>query len=117
MVLSILHRATGVILGAGSLLIVVWLAALAAGEKQYVHVMEILASWPGRAVLFAFSLSLFFHLLNGVRYLVWDSGHGFDKQTANRTSWLVLVLAVVLTLGLWTAGYWMFEVFPGQKSH
>ncbi|MBL4596275.1 MAG: succinate dehydrogenase, cytochrome b556 subunit [Robiginitomaculum sp.] len=117
MVTSILHRASGMVLAAGSVLIVAWLFALAAGEKQYDKMMELLGSWPGKAVLFAFSLALFFHLLNGVRYLLWDSGYGFEKETANRTSWLVMVMALALTLGLWAAGYWMFEAFPGQKSH
>jgi len=117
MVTSILHRVSGLVLAGGSVLIALWLFAVAAGETRYDQIMNLLGSWPGKAVLFAFSLALFFHLLNGVRYLVWDSGHGFEKKTANQTSWLVMILAVLLTFGLWGAGYWMFEAFPGQKSH
>ncbi|VAV92414.1 Succinate dehydrogenase cytochrome b-556 subunit [hydrothermal vent metagenome] len=117
MVVSILHRASGIALGAGTLVMAAWLVALAAGEQQYIMLMGLLSSWPGRGILFAFTLALFFHLLNGIRYLVWDSGHGFDKQTATRASWLVMILAVLLAVALWVTGYWLFEAFPGQVSH
>lgn len=116
MVTSILHRASAVVLAAGSALIALWLLALASGEKYYNQLIGLLASLPGQIVLFGFTLALFFHLLNGVRYLIWDSGHGFEKNTANQSSWLVMILAVVLTFALWTAGYWMFEAFPGQSN-
>ncbi len=117
MVTSILHRASGVVLLAGSVLFCLWLLALALGEERYTQMMGILASAPGRLVLFGCTLALFFHLLNGVRHLVWDMGHGFEPKTANRASWLILVLAILLSLALWTTGYWMFEAFPGQTSH
>jgi len=116
MVTSILHRLSGIVLGGGSVLITLWVWALAAGEKRYEQVMGLLGSWPGKIVLFAFSLALFFHLLNGVRHLVWDSGRGYDKESANQSAWLVMALSLVLTLILWSAGYWVFEAFPGQKS-
>jgi succinate dehydrogenase / fumarate reductase cytochrome b subunit len=117
MVMSILHRASGMALGAGSALLALWLLALASGEKEYNQVMALLVSWPGRLVLLGFTLALFLHLLNGVRHLIWDLGHGYEKETASRTAWLVMILAVLLTLALWSTGYWMFGAFPGQGNH
>ena len=117
MVTSILHRLSGIVLAAGSVLIASWLFALAIGEKQYDQLMNVIANWPGQIILFGFTLALFFHLLNGVRYLLWDSGRGFEKSTANLTSWLVMGMAVILSLALWAAGFWMLEAFPGQNNY
>ncbi len=116
MVTSILHRLSGIVLAGGSLILVLWLWALSQGAKRYEQVMGMLGSFPGKLILFGFTLALFFHLLNGVRHLVWDSGHGYEKQTSNQSAWLVMVLSLVLTLALWIAGYWVFEAFPGQKA-
>ncbi len=106
MVTSILHRASGVALYGGVFVIVAWLAAAAEGPKTYMKLMSVMGSIPGRALLFAFTLALSFHLLNGVRYLMWGKGVGYDKETADRTAWVVLVLSVLLTLAIWATAYW-----------
>jgi succinate dehydrogenase / fumarate reductase cytochrome b subunit len=45
---------------------------------------------------FAFS----YHLLAGVRHLVWDTGRGLEKSQSQKSAWLVGVVSVVLTLAL-----------------
>ncbi len=110
MVTSILHRASGVALYGGVFVLVAWLAAAAEGPKAYMKLMSIMASWPGRALLFGFTLALSFHLLNGVRYLLWDKGIGYDKETADRTAWVVIVLAAILTLAIWVTAYWSLDL-------
>ncbi len=102
--LSIAHRATGVFLSIGTLLLVYWLLAIAAGPEAYVSARETLGSWFGLFLLFLWSLALFFHLCNGIRHLFWDAGHGFELETVNLTGKAVLVAAVVLTLITWTIG-------------
>ncbi len=79
-VLSILHRATGVALSAGTILLVWWLVAAASGPEAYEGVQEFLGSWLGLLLLFGWSLSLFYHLCNGIRHLVWDTGHALDLE-------------------------------------
>lgn len=116
MVNSIVHRATGIALFAGVFVLVVWLAAAADGQESYEKLMHIMASWPGRAVLFGFTLALCFHLLNGVRYLLWDVGHGFEKETADRTAWLAIILSIVLAVAIWVTAYWGLGLLPGQLS-
>jgi succinate dehydrogenase cytochrome b subunit len=101
MVTSILHRASGVALYGGVFVLVAWLVAVAAGETQYMKLMTLMASMPGKVLLFGFTLSLSFHLLNGVRYLFWGRGIGYDKAAADRSAWLVIALSAVLTLFLW----------------
>lgn len=115
MVTSILHRATGVALGAGALILTVWLFALSAGEKQYDKVTGLLGSLPGQVVMFGITLAFCFHLLNGVRHLIWDTGRGLDPEAASKTAWLILVLSLLLAIGVWGSALWLFEAFPGQS--
>ena len=90
-VLSITHRATGVALAAGLLLLVYWLSALAAGPEAYAGAQSLVGSFLGRAVLFAFTLALFYHLCNGIRHLFWDVGLGFELTSVYRSGWTVVV--------------------------
>ena len=103
---SIMHRATGIALYAGTLLLTLWLGAAAYGEEPFLAVSGILNSMLGRLILIAFTFALCFHLLNGIRHLIWDAGHLFSKQTATLTGWLVFIGA-----GLMTAIIWLYGLF------
>jgi succinate dehydrogenase / fumarate reductase, cytochrome b subunit len=103
-VLSILHRAAGVALSGGAILLVWWLVAAASGPDAYENVAGFLGSWLGLLLLFGWSLSLFYHLCNGVRHLIWDTGHGFDLKSAYVSGWLVVAGTGVFTLIAWIAG-------------
>jgi succinate dehydrogenase / fumarate reductase cytochrome b subunit len=105
MATSILHRATGIALGVGSLLLAWWLLAAAAGPDYYAMVQAIMGSWLGRLVLFGFTWAVLYHLLSGLRHLVWDIGQGFSLPAANRASWLVIGGSVVLTVLAWIVAY------------
>ena len=103
-VLSIIHRATGVVLAIGTVLLVAWLAAAAAGPEVFAAAQAISGSWLGIMILFAFSLCLIYHLLNGIRHLLWDTGRGFELQTVTITGWGVVVGTVLLTIAAWVLG-------------
>jgi succinate dehydrogenase / fumarate reductase cytochrome b subunit len=103
-VLSVLHRATGVALAAGAVLLVWWLVAAAAGPGAYGAVEAFLRSWIGLLLLFGWTLSFFYHLCNGIRHLAWDIGWGFDLESTYRSGWTVLSAAALLTLLAWVAG-------------
>lgn len=104
-VLSILHRATGIVLVLGLVLLVAWLMAAAQGPDPFALAQELAGGWFGRLVLFGFTFCLFYHLSNGIRHLAWDAGLGFALETAYATGWTVVSAAVVLTLLAWVAGY------------
>jgi succinate dehydrogenase / fumarate reductase cytochrome b subunit len=101
--LSILHRITGILLSMGFLLLVYWLAAAAAGADRYAAALGTFASPLAQLVLFGAALSFCYHLLNGIRHLFFDMGHGFELQTARRSGWAVAIGAVLLGLLVWYA--------------
>jgi succinate dehydrogenase / fumarate reductase cytochrome b subunit len=100
MVCSILHRATGVALYGGALILMGWAIALATGPDAYGAYMALLGSLLGKLVLFGLALSVFYHLANGVRHLVWDAGYGFALKTADRSAIAVLLFALAATVAL-----------------
>lgn len=99
--LSISHRITGVIVGVATLLFVCWLAAAASGPAAYDSVAWFMGSWLGYLMLFGWSGTLFFHLLNGIRHLAWDVGYGFEIREMYATGWSVLTGTAVLTVLVW----------------
>lgn len=101
---SITHRMTGLVLSLGALFLVIWLVLAASGEAAFETGQAIAGSWVGYAFLILFSLCLFYHLLNGIRHLFWDMGHGFELPTVTRTGWAVVIGTVVLTAIAWIFG-------------
>jgi succinate dehydrogenase / fumarate reductase cytochrome b subunit len=107
MAASIFHRATGVGLYLGALLMMLWALSLASGGDGYTNFTALAGSIPGRIVFVGLTLCVFYHLSNGVRHLFWDAGYGFEPKTATSTAWLVIGIAVVATLGFWTLLFFM----------
>ena len=100
-VLSILHRATGIALSVGSLLLVWWLVAIEAGGRVFAATSWLLASSLGIALLAGWSVAFFYHLSNGVRHLAWDAGYGFDIKSAYRSGYAVLAMTAALSIAAW----------------
>ncbi len=44
------------------------------------------------------SFCLYYHFCNGIRHLFWDVGKGFKLKTAKNTGYLVILLALFLTI-------------------
>lgn len=101
--LSILHRATGVLLTLGTLLLAYWLLALASGPEAYEAAQKCIGSWFGRLCLFGWSAALFYHLCNGIRHLFWDAGLGFEIKTAYASGYAVIIATAILTIATWLA--------------
>ena len=80
MILSIVHRATGVALYFGTLLLAWWLIAAASGPSAYSYVQGFMGSFIGRLIVFGYTWALLHHLLSGIRHFVWDLGYGFKAN-------------------------------------
>jgi len=100
-VLSIFHRMTGVGLALGAVLVVWWLMAAATSPGYFAVVDGLLTSWFGYLVLLGMTWALSYHLLNGIRHLVWDLGYGFEIETVERSGIAVVIGSGVLTALLW----------------
>ena len=103
-IVSITHRATGVALSAGLILLAYWLGSAAAGPEAFAAASAFMASPLGYILLIGFSLSLFYHLCNGIRHLAWDAGLGFELKNAYASGYAVIAAAFLLTAVTWAVG-------------
>jgi succinate dehydrogenase / fumarate reductase, cytochrome b subunit len=101
MTMSILHRASGMVLVAGAFGLAWWLLAVADGGPAYARAAECLAAPLGMIALFGFSLALMYHLFNGIRHLMWDFGRGFEIPELYQSGYAVAILTVVVTVAIW----------------
>lgn len=100
-VLSITHRATGVFLALGTLMLLYWLVAAAHGPEAYAAAQRCIAGLPAQILLCGWTFAFYYHLCNGIRHLLWDTGWGFELDTAYKTGYAVVAGAVVLTAATW----------------
>lgn len=101
MLASILHRAAGIALAAGTVLLVWLLLALASGPVAYECFHKFITSPVGTVLLLGWTGALFFHMGNGFRHLVMDTGRGYSVVAAKRSAFAVFVFAVLMTLLVW----------------
>ena len=104
-ILSISHRISGVALSAGLIIMVLWLLAVAAGPEAHARLTSLLSNVPAMMLLVLWTAALFYHLLNGIRHLLWDAGWLLDLRGAYASGWTVVTLAAFLTLLSW--GVWL----------
>lgn len=110
MALSILHRATGVLLSVGLILLVAFLACAAQGEAGYASFHAFASGVLGRLLIAACLIAFCYHLANGIRHLAWDMGFGMERAQARRSGAIVVAVAV---LG---AAIVLWKVFAGGAS-
>ena len=99
--LSITHRISGVINLLALILIFFWLLFLSFGENNYELFLLIINSFFGKFILIGFTWSMIFHLLSGIRHLVWDLGYGYQIKTANISGIIVIIFSLTFTIIFW----------------
>ena len=95
---SILVRITGNALIVGSLLVVWWLLAAATSPEYFAFVDGLLTSVFGKLVMLGSIWALWYHMLGGVRHLIWDNARGLDLDSAYKLGWAVVYGSGLLTL-------------------
>ena len=99
--LSITHRIVGVINLLALIIIFFWLLTLSLGENNYELFLLLINNFFGKFILILFTWSMSFHLLSGIRHLVWDLGYGFEIKTANTSGIIVIISSLALTIMFW----------------
>ena len=105
MMISIMHRITGVGLYFGIILLMWWLTAASISDSYFDFVQGFFGHWFGRLLLFGFTWALVHHALGGLRHLLWDTGRGFDLNVVEWLARANLAGSIALTLLLWIIGY------------
>ncbi|HVY18437.1 MAG TPA: succinate dehydrogenase, cytochrome b556 subunit [Rhodopila sp.] len=104
MALSILHRATGIALGVGTLLLTWWLVAAATSPQAFDAAQGFIGSPIGLLLLFGWSVALIFHFFSGIRHLAWDLGYGFEAPHYDNSGKAVLIATAVAVVLVWAVG-------------
>jgi succinate dehydrogenase / fumarate reductase, cytochrome b subunit len=108
MLVSIIHRATGIAMGTlGIVILTWWLASIAGGQESYARFVDLFTVKSGKLNIvgwlfgIGYTLVFFLHMSNGIRHLVMDTGANFELRGNKRSSMMVLIGAVVLTAAFW----------------
>ncbi|MBP2275068.1 MULTISPECIES: succinate dehydrogenase, cytochrome b556 subunit [Sphingomonas] len=106
MIVSILHRITGDGMATvGTVVLVWWLAALAAGAKSYATFTFVFGGFAGGAIGYLFGIGLtlcfFQHLATGIRHFVLDTGAGYELKGNRTGSIATMVFSVLATAAFW----------------
>ena len=100
-VLSILHRMTGIFLLLGIMILSGWIISLSVGPSIFSSYQELLDTVFVKVCLVGLSFSMIYHILNGIRHLLWDVGWGLELKHVYVTGWIVISLSSLLTIALW----------------
>ena len=102
MLVSILHRITGVGLSVVGLAVLTWwLLAISGGSASYATFTKVASHWIGLVVLIGLTWAFFQHLFSGIRHLVTDTGMGFELRVNKLSAILTIVGSVLCTVVLW----------------
>jgi succinate dehydrogenase / fumarate reductase cytochrome b subunit len=97
---SIVNRITGIGLTLGFVLIIWWLLAATVGGEYFDCINNFLTGWFGGLIMIGSVWALSYHMLAGIRHLVWDMGYGFELKTADRMGWAVIIGSFLMTLAV-----------------
>jgi succinate dehydrogenase / fumarate reductase cytochrome b subunit len=110
MLVSIVHRATGVALSiAGLAILTWWLFAVAHGSDSYTQFTKVATHPIGIIVLVGITWCFFQHLFSGIRHLVMDTGESLEKGPNKTFAILTIVASIILTAAMWV---YLLEVRP-----
>lgn len=112
MVMSGLHRITGIFLYLGTLLLAWWLLAAASGPGAYAWFAWAAKSYIGLVVLFGYTFTLIHHALGGIRHLIWDLTFGFEPGEREMLALATIVGSLSLTVLLWVGAFLILGGLP-----
>ena len=100
-VFSLFHRITGIGLSIGSILMAIWISLIALGPNYFFIFESIAATLIFKIILFLWTMGVFYHLFNGIRYLFWTYGLGMELKTVYISGYIIFVLTFFATIFVW----------------
>ena len=94
---SIFVRITGNALLAATLLLIAWFLAASTSAAAFEWVQCVITSWFGDLVFLLSLWALWYHMLGGLRHLIWDTGRGLELKAAERMGWMMIIGSLLLT--------------------
>ncbi len=98
--LSIMHRLSGVVLFIGIVIMCWWFIFWVFSNFNNIYILFIKHPIT-KIFLFLVINSLFYHLCNGIRHLLWDSGIGFSIKFINYSGWSIIFLSITMFFCFW----------------
>ena len=93
---SFFNRITGIVLSVGLIVLVYWLMAVASGTRSYQRAHEILSSGFLKLVYAALVIAFCYHLVAGIRHLIWDTGRGLERAQSKQSAAVVIAVSIAL---------------------
>ncbi|HXR93034.1 MAG TPA: succinate dehydrogenase, cytochrome b556 subunit [Steroidobacteraceae bacterium] len=93
---SFLNRVTGVVLSLGLIVLAYWLMAVASGGRAYTQALAVLSTLILKLLYAALLISFCYHLVAGIRHLIWDTGRYMERAQSKRSAAIISVVSVLL---------------------
>ena len=97
-VLSITHRITGFFLSLTLPLLLLWLFCIFLGSSVYSSFITFFSYTPLKLTLIPITYAFSYHMLNGIRHLIWDCGYGFSLRFSSISGVLIVTLSILITI-------------------
>ena len=101
MMMSIMHRISGVVLYFGSFLLLAWYISILLGPEAYQLLKKLFSFLIIKLALFVFTWIFFHHLFGGIRHFIWDTGRGFELNTIEWLARLTAIFSLLSALIVW----------------
>ena len=99
--LSITHRIIGIV----NFLAIILLSALLILNGENFQIYELISnSFFGKFFIIALCWSFSFQILNEIRHIAWDLGHGFDLKISQLTGIITIIGSFILAILFYLIG-------------
>ena len=97
-VLSITHRITGFCLSLTFPLFLIWLGSIFGGELTYSLLIKVYSSSLAKIFFILIIYGFLYHMLNGIRHIIWDLGYGLSIRFSSISGIMIVVLSLISTI-------------------
>ncbi len=99
-VLSISHRVTGFALNLTLIILVLGLFCIMLGEEYFNIYLKFFDTIPSKIIIYLSLLGFFYHMLNGIRHIIWDFGFFLENRSSSILGYLVIFLSISASIYL-----------------